>query len=51
MLTGGFISEYNQSVNKQSLFNRQIALPQDHGSWVLILSPLLIGIFASRAFS
>ena len=33
------------------LFNRQIALPQDHGSWVFILSPLLIGLFAGRTFS
>lgn len=30
----------------QSLFRKQIALPQDHGSWVFILSPLLIGLFA-----
>ena len=32
-------------------FNRQIALPQDHGSWVFILSPLLIGIFAGGTFT
>jgi len=37
-------------VNK-NLFNRQIALPQDHGSWVFIFSPLLIGIFASGSFN
>ena len=47
---GGFIWEYNHSVNK-NLFNRQIALPQDHGSWVFIFSPLLIGIFASESFN
>lgn len=35
---------------KRSFFNRQIALPQDHGSWVFILSPLLIGLFAGRTF-
>ncbi|GJQ36127.1 MAG: hypothetical protein JETCAE01_21370 [Anaerolineaceae bacterium] len=29
----------------RSLFKRHVALPQDHGSWVFILSPLLIGIF------
>lgn len=29
----------------------QIALPQDHGSWVFILSPLLVGIFAGRDFT
>jgi hypothetical protein len=27
--------------------SRQIALPQDHGAWVFIFSPLLIGLFAS----
>ncbi|HQV28768.1 MAG TPA: YwiC-like family protein [Thermoflexales bacterium] len=27
------------------LFRRQIALPQDHGSWVFIGMPLLIGLF------
>lgn len=31
-----------------SLFKRHIALPQDHGSWVFILSPLLIGLFAGE---
>ena len=33
------------------LLNRQIALPQDHGSWVFILSPLLIGLFAGGTFN
>ncbi len=33
-----------------SLFKRHIALPQDHGSWVFILSPLLIGTFAGEGF-
>jgi hypothetical protein len=32
--------------NRASLFRKHIALPQDHGSWVFILSPLLIGLFA-----
>ncbi len=31
---------------KPSLFVRTIAIPQDHGSWVFLLSPLLIGLFA-----
>ena len=35
----------------QSYFRKQIALPQDHGSWVFILSPLLIGLFAGKHFS
>jgi len=34
-----------------TLFRKHIAIPQDHGSWVFILSPLLIGIFAGRAFT
>jgi len=34
-----------------TFFKKQIALPQDHGSWVFILSPLLIGIFAARTFT
>lgn len=32
----------------KSLFKRHITLPQDHGSWVFILSPLLIGLFAGK---
>ncbi|MGC8856384.1 MAG: YwiC-like family protein [Anaerolineae bacterium] len=35
----------------KAFLKKQIALPQDHGSWVFILSPLLIGIFAGRAFT
>lgn len=34
-----------------SFFRKQIYLPQDHGSWVFIFSPLLIGLFAGRQFS
>ena len=33
------------------LINRNIALPQDHGSWVFLLSPLLIGLFAAPNWS
>ncbi len=32
-------------------FKKQIAIPQDHGSWVFILSPLLVGIFAGGIFT
>ncbi len=39
---------YNSSMSK--IFRRQIALPQDHGSWVFILSPLLIGLLAGKTF-
>ena len=35
----------------KTYFKKQIALPQDHGSWVFILSPLLIGIFVSGQFT
>jgi hypothetical protein len=35
----------------QENFKKQIAIPQDHGSWVFILSPLLIGIFAGGRFN
>jgi hypothetical protein len=34
----------------QSYFKRQIALPQDHGSWVFIFSPIVVGIFAGGSF-
>ncbi len=33
------------------LFQPHIALPTDHGSWVFLLSPLLIGLFAGKTFS
>jgi hypothetical protein len=32
--------------NQSELFKKHIALPQDHGSWVFLISPLLIGLFA-----
>lgn len=34
-----------------NLFKKHVAVPQDHGSWVFILSPLLIGIFAGKSFT
>lgn len=36
---------------KDKLFRKHVAIPQDHGSWVFILSPLLIGIFAGGKFT
>src|SRR5215216_5657678 len=30
---------------------KQIFLPQDHGSWVFIFSPLLVGLFAAGRFT
>ena len=35
----------------KKLFVRHIAIPQDHGSWVFLLSPLLIGLFAGGSWS
>ncbi len=32
-------------------FRKQVFLPQDHGSWVFIFSPLLIGLFAGGQFT
>lgn len=40
---------YNYKMSR--LLRKHIAIPQDHGSWVFILSPLLIGLFAGREFS
>ncbi len=37
--------------DSKSIFNRHIAIPQDHGSWVFIFSPLLIGLFAGGRFT
>lgn len=34
----------------QNLFRRHIALPTDHGSWVFLISPLLIGLFAGGRY-
>jgi hypothetical protein len=34
-----------------SLFQKQIALPSDHGSWVFLLSPFFIGVFAAGKWS
>ncbi len=34
-----------------SYFRKQIFLPQDHGSWVFIFSPLSVGLFAGKHFS
>ena len=36
---------------KTNLFLRHVALPSDHGSWVFLLSPLLIGLFAGGTWS
>jgi len=42
---------YNSSMSNKNLLKRHVAIPQDHGSWVFILSPLLIGVFAGGTFN
>ena len=44
------IKTFMETTSK-SLFVRHIALPQDHGSWVFLLSPLLIGLCAGARWS
>ncbi len=39
------------SLTRNRLFLRHVALPGDHGSWVFLLSPLLIGLFAGGSWS
>lgn len=39
------------TITSQAYLRRHIALPQDHGSWVFLISPLLIGLFAGSSFS
>jgi hypothetical protein len=39
------------SLRKNNFFLRHVALPSDHGSWVFLLSPLLIGLFAGGRWS
>lgn len=34
-----------------NIFRRHIALPQDHGSWVFLFSPLAIGLVAGKAIT
>jgi hypothetical protein len=40
------INDTKRTQKTQTIWVRYIALPQDHGSWVFLLSPLIIGIFA-----
>lgn len=35
----------------RTYFRKQIFLPQDHGSWVFILCPLFVGLFAGGRFT
>lgn len=40
-----------QTLSFSTLFKRHVALPSDHGSWVFLFSPLLIGLFAGGNWS
>jgi hypothetical protein len=40
-----------EPIKRPTLFVRHIAIPQDHGSWIFILSPLAIGLFVGGNFS
>jgi hypothetical protein len=46
-----FINPMTTFLSKNNLFLRHVALPSDHGSWVFLFSPLLIGIFAGGSWS
>jgi hypothetical protein len=39
------------NIKTTSYFQRHIALPTDHGSWVFLFSPMLIGLFAAKNWS
>lgn len=39
------------SYSRHRLFVKHIAVPNEHGSWVFLFSPLLIGLFAGEKFS
>ncbi|MFU8773899.1 MAG: YwiC-like family protein, partial [Anaerolineales bacterium] len=39
-----------QKITEQ-IFRRHIALPSDHGAWVFLFSPLLIGLFAGGTWT
>ena len=37
--------------SSSTIFRKHIALPSDHGSWVFLISPLLIGLFAGESWT
>ncbi|MCD6401957.1 MAG: YwiC-like family protein [Anaerolineales bacterium] len=40
-----------KSTLAKTIFKKHVAIPADHGSWVFMLSPLLIGLFAGGRIS
>src|SRR5574340_872011 len=49
----GLKMQAEQRITKtaQLLFLKHIAIPNEHGSWVFLFSPMLIGLFAGGNFS
>lgn len=37
--------------SSSTIFRKHIAIPTDHGSWVFLFSPLLIGLFAGESWT
>lgn len=48
---GGYSPAASYNHIMRTYFRRQIFLPQDHGSWVFIFSPLLVGLSAGSTYS
>lgn len=44
-------AEKQNPLTIQRIFVKHIAVPNEHGSWVFLFSPLLIGLFAAERFS
>jgi hypothetical protein len=38
------------NLTSAAVLKRHVAIPQDHGSWVFLISPLLIGLFAAPSW-
>lgn len=49
----GFKMQAEQRISKtaQPIFLKHVAIPNEHGSWVFLFSPLLIGFFAGGSFT
>jgi hypothetical protein len=45
------LREYHAHLFLRKYFRRQVALPIDHGSWIFLLSPLLIGLVAGGTWN
>jgi len=45
------VNRSSAQAKSSAIFIPYVAIPQDHGSWVFLLSPLFIGIFAANEWS